>query len=133
MSTSRDVVEEPDTVRSLIRPAAAEFLGCFFFLFIAVGSAMNTVNFITPVSISPRCYLGSVESNTPSATADVKQGATQISIALAFGFTIFVLAFTIGHISGGHLNNAVTFAMVITRRISPLRGVMYFIAQVDGP
>jgi len=68
---------------------------------------MNTVNFIGP-------------------------GATQIGIALAFGFTIFVMAFTIGHISGGHLNCAVTLAFVVTRKISVKRGLLYFGGQLFG-
>lgn len=111
MSQEEPQVEEPvvevESVRTLIRPAAAEFLGCFFFIFISVGSAMNTVNFVSV-------------------------GNIQIGVALTFGFTIFVLAFTIGHISGGHLNNAVTIAFVITQRITPLRGAMYFTAQMLG-
>jgi len=67
-----------------------------------------------------------------NSTTFVSVGSVQIAVALAFGFTIFVLAFSIGHISGGHLNNAVTVAMVVTKRISILRGAMYFTAQMFG-
>lgn len=45
---------------------------------------------------------------------------------------ITALAFTIGHISGGHLNCAVTFAFVVSARISPLRGLFYFLGQLFG-
>jgi hypothetical protein len=49
---------------------------------------------------------------------------------LAFGFTIMVLAHGIAHISGGHINPAVTLALVITRRVELLRGLAYMAAQV---
>ncbi len=50
------------------------------------------------------------------------QGNVVIGIALTFGFTIFVLAYSIGHISGGHLNFAVTFAFALLQKISLLKG-----------
>jgi len=59
-------------------------------------------------------------------------GVVQVQISLVFGFMITALAFTIGHISGGHLNCAVTFAFVLSNRISPLRGLFYFLAQLFG-
>ena len=49
-----------------------------------------------------------------------------------FIFKITALAFTIGHISGGHINFAVTFAFVLSGRISPLRGTGYFFGQFTG-
>lgn len=45
-----------------------------------------------------------------------------IGIALTFGWTIIVVAWSIGHISGGHLNFAVTFAFMLLRKITVLRG-----------
>lgn len=59
-------------------------------------------------------------------------GSITIGVALSFGLTIFVLAFSIGHISGGHLNFAVTFGLCILRRISILRCILYFFAQLVG-
>jgi len=53
-------------------------------------------------------------------------------IATAFGISIVVLAFTIGPISGGHINPAVTLAILIQRRISPMRAMLYWIAQFSG-
>jgi len=102
------VAHEEDDLKALLRPAAAEFLGSFFFIFVAVGSAMNI------------------------GTKFLQPGTTQIGIALAFGFTIFVIAFSIGHISGGHLNCAVTLAFVVTRKISIKRGLLYFGGQLFG-
>ena len=59
-------------------------------------------------------------------------GMAQIGIALTFGWTIIVIAWSIGHISGGHLNFAVTFAFMILRKITILRGILYFVAQLLG-
>jgi glycerol uptake facilitator-like aquaporin len=55
-----------------------------------------------------------------------------IIIALAHGLTIALLVAGIGPISGGHINPAVTFATVITNRISITRGAMYIVAQLLG-
>jgi MIP family channel proteins len=38
----------------------------------------------------------------------------------------------IGHISGGHINPAVTIAFLVTRRIPPLTGALYIVAQIVG-
>jgi MIP family channel proteins len=96
-----------ETLRGLLRPAAAELIGSALFVFIACGSAMTTVGF------------------------QIK-GNAAIGIALTFGFTIFVLAYTIGHISGGHLNFAVTFTFLLLRKISILKCLLYFLAQFFG-
>ncbi len=53
-------------------------------------------------------------------------------IALAHGLTFALLVAGMGGISGGHINPAVTFAMVITGQISVMRGVMYVVAQLIG-
>jgi len=54
------------------------------------------------------------------------------TIALAHGFAFGLLAAGAAGISGGHLNPAVTFAMVITGQISVVRGAMYVVAQLAG-
>lgn len=96
-----------ESIRSLLRPAGAELLGSALFVFVACGAGMTTVNYQTV-------------------------GNTTIGIALTFGITIFVLAFMIGHISGGHLNFAVTFTFCILRKISILKCIIYFLAQWIG-
>jgi len=101
------LVHQEDSFRSLLKPACAELIGSCFFIFIAVGSAINTTDF--------------------QSTGD-----TQTAIALTFGFTIFVVAFTIGHISGGHLNPAVTLSFMVVRKISIRRGLMYMAGQFAG-
>lgn len=96
-----------ETLRSLARPAAAEFVGSALFIFVACGAGMTTVKYT---------FVGS----------------TTIGIALSFGMTITVLAYSIGHISGGHLNFAVTFTLTLLKRISVMRCVFYFFAQLLG-
>jgi len=98
-----------ETLRGLLRPAAAEFLGSAMFVFVACGAAMTT---------------GLANSYTV--------GAGTIGIALTFGMAIFVLAYSIGHISGGHLNFAVTLTFALLRKISILKCVLYFLAQFFG-
>ena len=58
--------------------------------------------------------------------------ARVMPIAMAFGLSIVVLAFFIGPISGGHINPAVTLALMIHKRISPLRMFVYWTAQYVG-
>src|SRR5437660_7853039 len=53
-------------------------------------------------------------------------------IALAFAFAIAAMVYTIGHISGCHINPAVTFAFAVTRRISWSEAVVYWVAQFLG-
>ena len=55
-----------------------------------------------------------------------------IGIALAFGLTLTVLAYTLGPVSGGHFNPAVTISLVAARR-HPVRDLVpYVVSQVVG-
>lgn len=106
VEATHDIVVH-ETLRGLLRPAIAELIGSALFIFIACGAGMTTVGY---------------HSN----------GAQQIGIALTFGMSIFVLCYSIGHISGGHLNFAVTFTFAVLRKISILKCVLYFFAQFLG-
>ncbi len=53
-------------------------------------------------------------------------------IALAFGFVLLAMAYTIGHISGCHINPAVTLGFLLSGKIEPLRAVYYWVAQFVG-
>jgi len=55
-----------------------------------------------------------------------------VNYALSFGFGITVLAFAIGNLSGGHINPAVTVAMLVTGNLSPTRALMYIPMQIAG-
>lgn len=55
-----------------------------------------------------------------------------VQISLAFGFSIATLVWAVGRVSGGHLNPAVTLGFLITRKISVVRAIFYWVAQIAG-
>ena len=70
-----------------------------------------------------------------TATAVLGNGMDGIGttgIALAFGLTIIAAAYSIGTISGAHLNPAVSLGMWINKRISTTDFVYYVVGQVVG-
>ncbi|XP_037954743.1 aquaporin AQPAn.G [Teleopsis dalmanni] len=52
--------------------------------------------------------------------------------ALAFGLGVFMAITIVGHLSGGHVNPAVTMGMLVAGRISLVRAVLYIIFQCLG-
>ena len=50
----------------------------------------------------------------------------------SFGFGLLAAIFAFGHISGGHFNPAVTVAMVLDGRTTPVDAVGYIVAQIIG-
>jgi len=88
-----------------IRRAVAEFIGAFTLIFIGAGAAV--------------------------AANQVHDGSL-IGVAVANGLAIGVMVSALGHISGGHFNPAITFGFLITRRIKPALGVVYWVAQLSG-
>ena len=61
-----------------------------------------------------------------------KSGAAYIATALAFGLTIVAMAYSVGNISGCHINPAVSFGVFITGGISLKDFIGYIIAQFAG-
>ncbi len=55
-----------------------------------------------------------------------------LSIAFAHGLTLLILVYSIGPISGCHINPAVTIGAWIARKISSFEGIMYIIFQLLG-
>ncbi len=53
-------------------------------------------------------------------------------IAFAHGLVLMAMIYATGHISGAHVNPAVTFAMWITRRIKTLQALLYIVFQLAG-
>ena len=53
-------------------------------------------------------------------------------VALAHGLGIAIMVYMTAKISGGHINPAVTFAMIVTQRMKPAKGFIYIVAQVVG-
>ncbi|XP_070775735.1 LOW QUALITY PROTEIN: aquaporin-1-like [Enoplosus armatus] len=56
----------------------------------------------------------------------------EVKVSLAFGLAIATLAQSLGHISGAHLNPAVTLGMLTSCQISVFKAVMYIVAQMLG-
>ena len=53
-------------------------------------------------------------------------------ISIAFGLTVLTMAFTVGHISGGHFNPAVTLGLVAAGRHPARQAPHYIVAQLVG-
>lgn len=58
--------------------------------------------------------------------------ANVVGIGLAFGLAVTIMAYSVGAISGGHFNPAVTLGMWINKRISGADAVYYVISQFIG-
>lgn len=67
-----------------------------------------------------------------SGCAAVLGNPDLFAVACAFGLAIAVMGFSMGELSGGHLNPAVSFAMFITGYISFVRMLVYWVAQFLG-
>ena len=59
-------------------------------------------------------------------------GIGMLGVALAFGLTLLTMAYAIGHVSGCHLNPAVTVGLTFGGRFPRSLVVPYVVAQVDG-
>ncbi len=92
---------------SLGRRSLAELLGTFWLVFGGCGAAVLSAAF-------PNLGIGFV------------------GVALAFGLTVLTMAYAIGHISGCHLNPAITLGLVAGRRFPVSELPAYVVAQVAG-
>jgi aquaporin Z len=88
---------------SIGKRASAEFIGTFWLVFGGCGSAVLAGHLI---------------------------GAH--GVALAFGLTVLTMAYAIGHISGCHLNPAVSIGLAVAKRFDGKDLIPYIIAQVLG-
>ena len=67
-----------------------------------------------------------------ATSANAQTGSDYAVVGLVHGIVLFALIATLGGVSGGHFNPAVTFAAAITRRIDPIDAVVYILAQLSG-
>jgi aquaporin Z len=98
----------------LAQRAFAELIGTFWLVFGGCGSAVLAAAFLTP---SPNV---------------VNLGIGFYGVSLAFGLTVMTMAYAIGHISGCHLNPAVSIGLCVGRRFPASDVLPYIIAQVIG-
>ncbi|HMB58423.1 MAG TPA: aquaporin, partial [Xanthomonadales bacterium] len=92
---------------SLMKKSAAEFIGTFWLVLGGCGAAVLAAGF-------PGFGIGFA------------------GVALAFGLTVLTMAFAIGHISGCHLNPAVSVGLTVAGRFKASELPAYVIAQVLG-
>ena len=59
-------------------------------------------------------------------------GVGLLGVSLAFGLTVVVMAYAVGHISGGHFNPAVTIGVVVGGRFPARDAAPYIVVQVAG-
>jgi len=55
-----------------------------------------------------------------------------LGVALAFGFSLLVMGYAIGHVTGCNINPAVTLGLVLARKMTWARAVYYWVAQLVG-
>jgi MIP family channel proteins len=67
-----------------------------------------------------------------ATSAEAQTGSDFAVVGLVHGLVLFVLIATLGQVSGGHFNPAVTVAAAALRRIDPVDAVVYILAQLSG-
>jgi aquaporin Z len=98
---------------------AAEFIGTFWLVFGGCGSAVLAAKFLATDKVG-------------EAAVGFNLGIGFVGVSLAFGLTVLTMAYAIGHISGCHLNPAVSVGLVAGGRFSASELVPYIISQVAG-
>jgi aquaporin Z len=92
---------------TLVKRASTEFIGTFWLVLGGCGSAVLAAAF-------PGVGIG------------------LLGVSLAFGLTVLTMAYAIGHISGCHLNPAVSIGLTVSGRFKAAELPAYIIAQVIG-
>jgi len=103
------------------RAVLAEFFGMVIFLLSVSLVAQPWSNEYSTVNGTEIINKGSVDSS-----------ANHIEIGLGIGLSITTCAVMIGHVSGGHLNPAVSLGAIFAGRISVFQGLFYIPAQMVG-
>ena len=67
-----------------------------------------------------------------ATSANAQTGSDFAVVGLVYGTVLFGLIATLGGVSGGHFNPAITFAAALLRRIDPIDAVVYILAQLSG-
>lgn len=94
--------------RNIVRDGLAEFIGTFMLVFVGAGAA-------------------TMVGQTPELAA-----AGLLVVALAHGLILITIVTTFGHVSGAHVNPAVTLGLLVGGKIGVVRAVVYWVVQVLG-
>lgn len=94
---------------NLVQAAAAEFLGMMFFLFFTIATV-----------------------NASDGYSNGLDGGRHWMISNVFGFMIAILVYVTFPVSGGNLNPAVSLGLLVTKRISFTRFLVYVVSQCLG-
>lgn len=97
--------------QALWRSALAELFGTAIFVFFGTGAVVAILN-----------------SNRANGVAF--DAGSLVLISMAFGFGLTVVIYSVGEISGGHINPAVTFATLMTGRLSVVRAAIYWVFNI---
>jgi len=99
--------------------AMGEFLGTFFFIFSSLSSVQSSLQTVANATHMPK---GMEQIGNSDVTL----------IALGFGISLMIAVWLFYRISGGVLNPAITFALVLLRKITVRKALLYLIAQIAG-
>ena len=91
---------------------SAEFMGTFVLVFGGAGSAIFAAKVLSEESVN--------------------MGIGFLGVALAFGLTVMVMVYAVGHISGGHFNPAVTIGAAFAKRVEWKLVLPYIVTQIIG-
>lgn len=97
----------------MVKKIIAEFVGTMLLVLFGCGTAVICNMYASTITTMPFAF-------------------TILPIALAFGLILMVLCYTIGKVSGSHVNPAVSIAMAIDGRMSVFECVEYIVAQILG-
>jgi len=105
----------------------AECVAMAFFVYLGCGSAaLNDPNQrISGIS-------GTGDEIVDGNGANISRPSWVQLVAFQFGLAITVLAYATAHISGGQINCAITFALVIAKELSVIQGIANFAGQMIG-
>lgn len=97
---------------SKLQKLVAEFVGTFALIFFSAGAICADQHLRT--------------------SSNGQSGLGVLGIALAYGLTMGIMVTSLGHISGGHFNPAITIGFWVTRKLSTFDTVAYTAVQLAG-
>ena len=112
----RQIKQSLDDLRApqFWRAVAGEALGTMVLVFVGCGSCVNW------------------ESKEAEPLQAKASRPTIVQISLTFGLTVATMVWCLSHIGSGHINPAISAALLVTRRISVAKALLFIIAQCVG-